>query len=268
MSDTDKTTKDEFNDKAAEDEKPEGAEAEKPNTLFVTRAEDSKDFVIKDLTLKLPDGSVLINEFSQTLKRGDRLMLTGPSGTGKSTLLRALAGFWPFGDGRVEWPTDASVIIVPQKPYLPNVTLKGILSYPDEEGKFTDAEMEDVLRRVGHDKLVQYMDREDVDGDKLSRQLSLGEQQRLVFARILLHKPDILMLDEVTASLDQKSGQMLYDLMVKSLPDTLMISVAHKAEIKQYHTLHADLTGKKWTIKPIKASKPKAKKGPTPPTAG
>lgn len=436
---------------------------------------------IKNLRLDLPDGkTTLINDFNLALKKGDRLILTGPSGSGKSTLAKAILNLWDYGEGDISLPVDCKIMAVSQKAYFSNTSVRGLLNAPRKEGHFDDAALSQVLKAVGHDKLIQhipgqqvqimmddlladipniltpyageelsapqikkmgkdildrvnvlvreqfdfvqyipeaqkeylgsklgdvmnasfekplsaedvsaltgqiidainqaltrplynglldravetakryapknstkmayfswnlhrslekavktYMANEDTDdlsreiqineqqakfitselssaidqrlkdehckkgilrslfnvvtwpialltmplkarntskeivqdltvfmegqnvtGDKLSGQLSGGEQQKLTFARILLHQPDILILDEITAALDMPTGDELYEEMVTKLPDTIMVSIAHNTHIMKHHTHHANLDAetKKITVRPI-----------------
>lgn len=429
----------------------------------------------KNVTVAVPDsGDVLIEDFNLTLKRGDRLIFTGPSGSGKSSLVRAIRELWDFGEGEITATESAKICCITQKAYMPDTNLRGILCYPDTEGAFTDAEMDRALKDAGLAKLVQYMpgrtgavavdaaldslsallgedgekdaaeiarrleetvrnaaasassvfqtldggdrkrlregiesaaagvfskeeaeslsgrlirgmeeefskcllqkldhgieswadsysagasvDRnaakahisriekqiekslhrffneknldaremtwpgfwqmkymaaeigrrmeksleprfapppgflsaafrragapfrallswrvanatgqrvaskisallrtEAVKGNVLSKTLSGGEQQRISFARILLHKPGILVLDEITAALDENAGKSLYKDMTEKLPDTIIVSIAHNAHIMPFHTLHAHLENKRIAVKSLKA---------------
>ncbi len=191
----------------------------------------------QDLALALPDGKPLIAPVSITLTAGQHTILRGPSGTGKSTWFRALAGIWPFGKGNITLPEGASILFLPQKPYLPMGSLRAVVSYPVGPGRFTDADIGAALEhcRLGH--LVAQLDK--VQSWDLS--LSPGEQQRLAIARALLIRPDWLFMDEATAALDEHTERELYTALRRELPDTTLISIAHKPTVTDYHQYAIDL---------------------------
>ncbi len=442
--------------------------------------EDDTRLSLKNVRIDLPgNGGTLVDGVNLELKKGDRLIITGASGTGKSSLLKAIRDLWEDGAGEIVLPHDANIVAISQKAYMPNTGLRGVLSYPDKEGKFSDDELENTLKAVGLERLVQYipgqqmkhavsallagiepgmsledagkklqetaqdivkarvdlaqhmteeqrgwlenglrekigacdeakldkmldavcgqidrhlvqkltdhlsfgivpwvksytqgkevdahrarmqilqlgkqlekqlklffnkknldardvawltpeqisqisksisdrlnqeikpflkerkgllsglfnsfadpvmhfpvssrarttaerivsnivlyMKKEVATGDVLSKRLSGGEQQRVAFARVLLHKPDIVILDEVTAALDKEAGSALYRDMVEKLKDTIMISVAHNSHIIAFHTLHAKLENKKLTVSPVAlAQEPVKPAGPAP----
>ena len=164
-------------------------------------------------------------------------MLTGPSGSGKSTFFRTISGVWPYRDGRIELPEGASVMVLPQKPYLPIGTLRTAISYPLEATGYTDAELASVLDEVG---LGQLVDALDID-DNLSQRLSGGEQQRLAIARAILRKPSWLLLDEATSAMDMASEQVIYELLARRLAETTIISIAHRDTLNAHHERHLAL---------------------------
>ena len=192
---------------------------------------------LKDCTLALPDGRVIVNSIDFVVKRGDRIMVSGPSGTGKSTLFRAIAGIWPFGRGAVQRPDRAKLLFLPQKPYLPIGSLRETVAYPSEGSKFSDAEMAEVLQLCRLPELVHRLD----EVQPWAQQLSPGEQQRLAFARALLHKPDWLFLDEATSALDDGTEEEMYRLLHAHLPEGAVVSIAHRAAVQQYHDRRLDL---------------------------
>lgn len=195
------------------------------------RESDSVDLQLDDLTLKLPNGSPLFCNISASLKAGERVLIAGPSGCGKSTLLRAIAGIWPYGAGSIHLAAGKSHLFLPQRSYIPIGTLREALSYPDSSRDYTDDQLINVLDQCCLPHLQSVLD----DYANWSQRLSPGEQQRLSFARALLIKPAILFLDEATSALDDETEQRMYSLLVSELPDTSVISVAHRNSVAKYH---------------------------------
>jgi putative ATP-binding cassette transporter len=185
----------------------------------------------RGLSLELPDGKPLVAVNGFSVKGGERVLVTGPSGSGKSTLFRALAGVWPFGKGEISVPANATLMMLPQRPYFPVGSLKGALAYPAAENTFSDKALGDALVAVGLPALVQRLDEQ----GHWNRMLSLGEQQRLGLVRALLHKPQYLFLDEATASIDEPSEAALYQLLKKDLPGTTIVSIGHRTTLKAFH---------------------------------
>ncbi|WP_191239892.1 ABC transporter ATP-binding protein/permease [Pandoraea pnomenusa] len=199
--------------------------------IDVRTADQAPAFAATDLTLTLPNGAPLVDAGSFIFAPGSRWLVRGRSGCGKSTMLRALAGLWPFGSGRIEVPASARVLFLSQQSYLPIDTLKAALAFPSAPDAFTDAECRAALDAV---KLGQY-------GDELlsvahwARRLSGGEQQRLAAARALLQKPDYLFLDEATSALDVQTEEAVYEALHASLPATTLVSVAHRDTLGRFH---------------------------------
>lgn len=204
---------------------------------IVVRTHETGSFTINNLTLTLPDGKPLIAEFNIELKPGDRLLLTGRSGSGKTTLLRALAGLWPYGDGEIILPANAEILFVPQKPYLPILSLREIVCYPHPPGDYEDSGVAETLVAVGLEGLITHLD----VSDNWSQSLSLGEQQKLAFARILLHAPDVVLLDEASAALDEAAEARLYEILNLRLPNAIIVSVGHRSTLKAWHTQEKSL---------------------------
>ena len=165
------------------------------------------------------------------IQAGAHLLITGPSGCGKSTLIRALAGIWPFCNGTTTLPESSKVMFLPQKPYLPLGTLGNALSYPNANG-YGQEDFERVLEQCGLAHLAQHLDKD----DDWAHMLSIGEQQRLAFSRILLVKPDFIFLDEATASVDEKLEEILYNELQKNLPCSAVISVGHRDTLVAWHS--------------------------------
>jgi len=155
----------------------------------------------------------------------------GPSGSGKSTLFRAIAGIWPFGTGSISIPANASLMMLPQRPYFPVGSLQAAIVFPGEAGSFGPDRVREVLTQVGLPQLASRLEEE----AHWNRMLSLGEQQRLGLARALLHAPNYLFLDEATASLDEPAEDALYRLLAKQLPATTIISIGHRSTLDQFH---------------------------------
>ena len=179
--------------------------------------------------MKLPDGSVLTDNLSFTMADCHSLLITGKSGTGKSTLLRTMAGLWPYATGTVL--AADSTLFLPQRPYLPLGTLRRAIYFPKAEAHDNDEQLKAWLTRCGLGKLVNSLDEE---GD-WSRILSLGEQQRIAFLRILLYKPKFVFLDEATSAMDEALEKTMYEWLKDELPDTKVISVGHRHTLYELH---------------------------------
>jgi putative ATP-binding cassette transporter len=189
------------------------------------------DLTIPALALALPNGKPLADATGLTLRSGERTLLTGPSGSGKSTLFRAIAGIWPFGDGKIGIPAGASVMLLPQRPYIPIGSLRGAISYPSIEGAHDDATL---IAALDAARLPQLKDRLGEDAN-WSQILSGGEQQRLAVARALLAKPDWLFLDEATSALDEPLEAAIYAAIRAMLPATSVVSIGHRSSLINMH---------------------------------
>jgi putative ATP-binding cassette transporter len=165
------------------------------------------------------------------LSAGDSLLVQGGSGKGKTTLLRAIAGLWPFGKGSVQRPDDATSLFLPQKPYLPHGSLRAALSYPRDPSAFSDADYRAALAALDLGQLDAQLDEEATWDQRLSG----GEQQRVQLARALLHKPRWLYLDEATAALDDASEQKALAALRAALPQTAILSIGHKPALQAFH---------------------------------
>ena len=203
----------------------------KANIVHV-EAKTTRTIALSDLLLGLPNGEPLVAADDFELRAGETTLLTGPSGSGKSTLFRAIAGIWPFGSGSVAVPKDATLMMLPQRPYFPVGSLEAAIAYPAETMAFGTDRIAEVVRSVGLPALADRL-REDAHWNRM---LSLGEQQRLGVARALLHRPQYLFLDEATASLDEPSEEALYELLASALPETTIVSIGHRSTLDALHT--------------------------------
>ncbi|MGV7207876.1 ABC transporter ATP-binding protein/permease [Oxalobacteraceae bacterium A2-2] len=168
---------------------------------------------------------------------GERWMVRGPSGAGKSTLLRVLAGLWPYGSGAVAIPHDARLMFVPQRSYLPTGTFKEAMCYPEPPERYSDAECLRILADCGLAERITNLHAV----DQWQQRLSGGEQQRVAFARILLHAPHFVFLDEATSALDPELEARLYAALMQALPGSTIVSVAHRPELARFHDHLLDL---------------------------
>jgi vitamin B12/bleomycin/antimicrobial peptide transport system ATP-binding/permease protein len=196
---------------------------------------------LESVTLHPPQSErVLIKELSLVLKPGDALLITGDSGCGKSSLLRAIAGLWHTGRGVVHRPPLEDLFFLPQQPYLQPGTLRSQLIYPNVESSLSDEQLLEILEQVHLPQLAERVGGLDAvqDWEKL---LSVGEQQRLAFGRVLVHKPGIVILDEATSALDNGNEESLYGRLRES--GTTLISVAHRAAVLRHHTHVLRLAG-------------------------
>jgi vitamin B12/bleomycin/antimicrobial peptide transport system ATP-binding/permease protein len=198
---------------------------------------DQTVLTLRELELALPSGATLLAGIDAEVKPGETWLVTGPTGIGKSTLLRAIAGIWPFGAGTVETPSEGSSLFLPQKPYLPIGTLRSVLSYPQSPEAFSDEAMREVLRSCALPDLAERLD----ESRHWAQELSLGEQQRIAFARALLQRPEWLFLDEATSALDEPSESRLYRLLRQRLPGTTLVSVGHRLTLAAFHDRRLEL---------------------------
>lgn len=200
----------------------------------IKRIVDAKAYLqLNALNISLPNHERnLITNLNLTINSGDRVLICGKSGSGKTTFLRTLAGLWPYVDGEVRYNDSCRELFVAQRPYLPNVTLREAICYPLEHNLPSDEILAQVLSDCGLAYLASRLN----DDEQWDKMLSLGEQQRIAFARILVNRPDIIYLDEATSALDESMEQHLYLILIERLPQSAIISVAHRTTLSKYHT--------------------------------
>jgi putative ATP-binding cassette transporter len=186
---------------------------------------------LNHVDLILPDGSVLLAGADVEIPAGARVLVRGPSGSGKSTLFRAIAGIWPYGKGSITLPAHFEGLFLPQRPYFPLGSLRDAVAYPAVPGTFSDDQVCEALTAVGLPAVCERLDEE----ANWSTQLSGGEQQRVAFARALLHKPKWLFLDEATSALDDRAQSDLHQLLASRLTDTTIVSIAHRPAVAEFH---------------------------------
>jgi len=190
-----------------------------------------------DVHVTTPDGTALLQRTNFAAEAGTAVLLTGPSGCGKTTLLRAICGFWPHSRGRVTLAPGARVLVLPQRPYLPLGSLRAALAYPASEHTISHDRIGSALAKVGLADLVTSLDRH----DRWSDMLSLGEQQRIGFARALLMKAEVLLLDEATSALDEPSEAALFRMLRAELPNAAIVSIGHRSTLAALHHRTVDL---------------------------
>jgi putative ATP-binding cassette transporter len=190
--------------------------------------------------VRTPDGEALVRKLDFSLAPGETLLISGPSGIGKTVLLQSLAGLWPFVTGRVRLPSSRhDAMFVPQLPYLPLGDLRAALSYPLAQGELTDRQIQRAMAQVALSHLIIRLN----EAPYWAKVLSVGEQQRIAFARILLSRPGAVFLDESTSAMDEGMELMLYELIRAELPNTIVVSVSHRSTLQHLHARHLELVG-------------------------
>jgi len=209
----------------------------------------SKSILINNANL-YPPGSkkAIISDLNISINETDKLLVVGPSGCGKTSLLRMISGLWKPANGTIKRPKTGDLLFIPQKPYMLLGSLREQLCYPTEENKFSDDQLKSVLSEVKLQSLLKRYPDLDIKQD-WPRILSLGEQQRLAFGRLLLNAPRFAVLDEATSALDVKTEEHLYKLLKKR--DLAVISVGHRPTLIEFHSTVLELIGDgSWQLLP------------------
>lgn len=212
-----------------------------PSKGSTIRSVEAPHLALQDVTLHTPNYErILVRNLSVVVKPGESLLIVGDSGCGKSSLLRAIAGLWYAGSGSILRPPAGDMLFLPQQPYMQFGTLRSQLLYPHKAGSVSDARLLKVLVQVNLAGLAERFGSLDVELD-WEKVLSIGEQQRLAFARVLLFQPRYAILDEATSALDSANEAALYGLLREA--GTTLISIAHRAAVLKYHSQVLELSG-------------------------
>ncbi|MEO5659189.1 MAG: ABC transporter ATP-binding protein/permease [Polaromonas sp.] len=223
--------------------------ADRTPTAGVIESVEGSRLALEGVTLLTPNHErILVKELSMAIEPGQGLMIVGASGSGKSSLLRAMAGLWYAGSGNISRPQAEDILFLPQQPYMLLGTLRSQLLYPNKDREVSDAELLILLERVNLPDLAIRFGGFDAELD-WEKVLSIGEQQRLAFARVLLTRPRFAILDEATSALDVANEESLYRQLTAT--DTTPVSVGHRSTILKFHQQVLELTGDgRWQAQP------------------
>ncbi|MBW4428105.1 MAG: ATP-binding cassette domain-containing protein [Nostoc desertorum CM1-VF14] len=209
------------------------AAIKQPENVTTIKTIEENHLAFENVTLQTPNyEQVIVEDLSLSIQPGEGLLIVGPSGRGKSSLLRAIAGLWNAGTGRLVRPPLEEVLFLPQRPYIILGTLREQLLYPNTNRQVSDAELKEVLQQVNLQNLLSRVDGFDTEVP-WENILSIGEQQRLAFARLLVTHPSFTILDEATSALDLKNEGSLYQQLQST--KTTFISVGHRESLFDYH---------------------------------
>ncbi len=206
--------------------------------MVVTSHHPENAIIANAVSIETPDGHMLLDDVSQIFKHGNSYVIKGESGIGKSTFIRTIAGIWPYASGEIIFPENKKIMFLPQKAYMPFGSLAEAVLFPDRHQPELRAELNNVLHDCHLDNLISHLD----EVAPWSEKLSPGELQRVAFARVLLHKPDWVFLDESTSMLDMANEKHLYTLLRERLPHCTIVSVGHHPSVDQFHDHIVDMT--------------------------
>ncbi len=204
-------------------------EAGEPRIRYFGNAEGVLRLV--DLQVATPEGTIMIDRASAEIRPGEKVLIVGESGVGKSTLIRAIAGLWPWGKGTIEWPAGAATMFVPQRDYMPVGSLRAVLAYPVRPENVADAALVAALARCGLESLAGRLD----DVERWEDVLSSQERERLAFVRLLVHRPRWVFLDEVLSHFDDTDLATLMRIFREELVEATVITIEHRAGLEAYH---------------------------------
>lgn len=205
--------------------------ADLANAALAVKEAAQPDLTVRRVVLRRDDGKPIVAVPDLTLGAGDRLLVNGASGSGKSTLFRALSGNWPYGEGQIHIPKGARVLTLPARPYFPLGTLRQALAVPTPAEEIADQDIRAAMEAVGLAHLIPRLD-EVAEWDTA---LSAGEQHRVGFARALIHRPQVLLLDDADAMVEGGRARELYRLLIERLPDTIIISASRTDALADLH---------------------------------
>ncbi|TAG68449.1 MAG: ABC transporter ATP-binding protein/permease [Oscillatoriales cyanobacterium] len=216
------------------------------------KTEIADRLAIENMTLQIPNRQrTLVEDLSVKLSTGEGLLVRGPSGCGKSSLLRAIVGLWDAGSGTISRPTLDQMLFLSQRPYMILGTLRDQMLYPNMNSEVEDSQLRQILIQVNLPNLEQTHEGFNTE-QNWAQVLSLGEQQRLIFARLLLNKPSYAILDEATSALDPSNEKHLYQLLEAS--GMTFLSIGHRESLSNYHQTILDLTADNtWSLKASEA---------------
>lgn len=215
-----------------------GEESTRIDVKEIDGADGSPLVKLENVMVKLHNGRELITNADFTLNPGEMVLVMGRSGIGKSTLVRAIAGLWPWGSGTIHLPKGAAVSFAAQRPYLPSGTLKAALAYPNAPESVSDEDALRVLKLVDLDHLAGRLN----ERSNWERTLSGSEQQVLAFARLLLQRPTLVIMDDATSALDEKTQERLMELFKTDLYEASVISVTNSPTVARYHERQIELS--------------------------